>query len=133
RYLAVIPAEEGQQVTGQIALVVGGQGADDTEVDGNVLRVGGIADIDKDIARMHVGMEKTVAEYLGKEDLHPFFRQYLHIDARLFERGYVGNRNPVNAFHHQHRFVGVVPVDEGDVDQRGVLEIPAQLAGVGGF
>ena len=71
RHALVIALEEGEKILRQVVLVDVGERAHDAEIDGDVLAarvgVGG----DEDIARMHVGVEKAVAEHLGEEDLHP--------------------------------------------------------------
>src|SRR5690554_6057769 len=72
-HLAVIPAEEREQVAGQVALVVWRQGTHNAEIDGDVFRVGRVGDVDKNVARVHVGVEEAVPEHLGEENLHTFF------------------------------------------------------------
>src|SRR5690554_6001307 len=47
RHLAVIPAEERQQVAGQVALIVRGQGADNAEIDSDVFRVRRVGNVYK--------------------------------------------------------------------------------------
>ena len=116
--LAVIAAEKRQQIAGKIALVIRCKGTNDAEIDGNVLRVRGVADIHENIARVHVGVEETVPKNLGEEDLHPFLCQYFQIDAGFTKRRNVGNGDAVDALHDQNGLACVVPVDGGDINQR---------------
>jgi hypothetical protein len=51
--------------------------AHDAEIHGPVLAVLR----NEDIARVHVGMEKAVAERLREEDLHAVVRQQANVDA----------------------------------------------------
>src|SRR5690554_3058181 len=132
-HLAVIPAEERQQVAGQVAFIVRGQGSDNAEIDGNVFGIRRVGNVHKDVARVHVGVEEAVPEHLGEKDLHAFLGQHFHVHAGISQSVHIGNGNAVDALHHQYGLAGVIPVDEGDVDQLGVFEVATQLAGVGGF
>ncbi len=88
---------------------------------------------DKNIARMHIRMEEAVAEDLGEEDLHATFCQQLHINAMTLQRGYVWNRNAVDALHHHHGFAAVIGIDFRHIEHAAIFKIPAQLNGVGRF
>ena len=88
---------------------------------------------DEDVARVHIGMEKAVAEHLGEEDLHTPLRQQLHIGSLSLERLHVGHRNAVDALHHHHAFAAVIGVHFRHIQHRAVFEITPQLNGVGGF
>ena len=65
---AVIAPEKREEVLGEIVLVEVGQGADDAEIKRDVTIEVGPGGAHKDVARMHVGMEKAVAKDLGKKD-----------------------------------------------------------------
>src|SRR5690606_3892675 len=93
----------------------------------------GIVGTHKNVARMHVGVEEAVSEDLGEKDLHATLGQFFHVCALGLERLHIGNGGAVDALHDQHFGAGVVPVDFRNIDQGGVLEITAQLRGVGGF
>ena len=74
RHLAIVSLEDGQQVAGQILLVVPAQTADDGAVYGDVL--GGafiIRKCHKDIARVHVGVEEVVLKHLSKKEFDSGF------------------------------------------------------------
>ena len=74
RHPPVVAVEKGQQILGEISLVLGGQGPDDAEVHRDVAP----ARLHEDIAGVHVGVEEVVAKDLGEEDLHPAFPQQAH-------------------------------------------------------
>ena len=130
---AVVALEEGHQVARQVALVLGRKAADDAKVDGDVLRLPGVLARDEDVARVHVGVEEAVAEYLGKEDFHAAFGKLLHIGTLVGQRRQVGHRDALDALHHQYLVTAPVPVDLGNVDQLRIFKVAAQLGGVGGF
>ncbi len=130
---AVVALEEGQQVARKIVLIVRRQAADDAEVHCDVLRLPGVAARDENVARMHVGVEKSVAEYLGKEDLDARFGQLLHVCALVEQGFHVGHRQAADPLHDHHLVAAQVPVHLGDVQQRRVFEIAPQLRSVGGF
>ncbi len=88
---------------------------------------------DEDVARVHVGVEEAVAEYLGEEHLHPALGQQLHVGAVGLQRRNVGDRNAVDPLHHQHLLTAVLGEHLGHVERLGAGEVAAQLDGVGGF
>ena len=88
---------------------------------------------DEDVARVHVGVEEAVTEHLGKEDFDAAFGQFLHVSALVCEGGQIGHWNAVDPLHHQHLVATPVPVDAGDIQQLGALEVAPQLRGIGGF
>ena len=65
-HTAIIALEEGEEVLREVVLVDFVQRAHDAEVERNIAAV----QVHQDVARMHVGMEETVAEHLGEKDLH---------------------------------------------------------------
>ena len=132
-HLAVVAVEEGDKVFRQIALIFFVQRADDAAVDTDVLRIFRMLVADEDVAGMHIGVEETVAEHLSEEHLHTALGQQLHIDAVLLQRGNIGDRNAVNALHHQHGLAAVVGEHFRYVQHTALVEIAAQLNRIGGF
>ncbi|MNT85944.1 hypothetical protein D3C72_2261730 [compost metagenome] len=72
---------------------------------------------DEDVAGVHVGVEEAVTEHLGEEDLNPALRQQFHVGAVGLQRGYVGDRNAVDALHHQYLLAAVIRVDLGHIER----------------
>ena len=107
----IIAVEERNEVFRQVALIFFVQRPHDTAVDPDVLGVLRMVVANKNIAWMHVCVEKAVAEHLGEKDLHAAFRQQLHVRALRFQRLHVGNRDPVNPLHDHHVFATVIGVD----------------------
>ncbi len=133
RHLAVVALEEGHQVARQVILVFRCEAADDAEVHCDVLRVPRLLGADEDVAGVHVCMEEAVAEDLGEENLHAAFGELLHVGALFGQPGHVGDRHAVDALHHQYLRAAVIPVDLRHVEQRRILEVAPELAGVGGL
>nr|GFD13108.1 hypothetical protein [Tanacetum cinerariifolium] len=79
-----------------------GNAAHDAAVDGNVLRIPRRNGADEDVAGVHVGVEKAVAEHLGEEQLHATFGEFLHVGALIGQGRQIGDLNPVDALHHQY-------------------------------
>ena len=71
----VVAPEKGEEILRQVVLVDVGQRAHDAEIERDVLAARLGVDGNEDIARVHVGVEKTVAEHLGEEDLDAGARQ----------------------------------------------------------
>ena len=76
----IIAFEKGQKIFGEVVAIIARQRADNAEIDGNISRVIGLSRIDKNIAGMHIGVEKIVAKNLGKKDFHAPFGEQFHID-----------------------------------------------------
>ena len=87
---------------------------------GGIRRVRGI---DKYIAGMHVGVEKTVPEHLGKKYFHATFRQAFHIHAPFNQGRDVGYRHPLDALTDHDLPVCQWPVNLRYVDETAVPEI----------
>ncbi|MNQ73006.1 hypothetical protein D3C85_877250 [compost metagenome] len=132
-HLAVIPVEEGEEVLRQVALVFPVEGADYAAVDADPEWIVGVLIGDEDVAGMHVGVEEAVAEHLGEEHLHPALGQQLHVGTVGLQRRDVGDRNAVDALHHQHLLAAVIRVDLGHIERLRAGEVAPQLDGVGGF
>ena len=119
----VIAVEKGEEVDGEIAFVVVGQRADDAEIEGDVAVVGG----DQNITRVHIGMEKAVAEDLCEEDFHAVIGKFVQIDAVGFEFGDFRYGRAVHPFDGQH-VAGAVVVKHFRHNQHiAVLEVAASL------
>ncbi len=129
----IITLEEGKQVTGQIILIFRRQAADDAAVDGNVFRAPRVDRADENIAGVHVGVEETVAKYLGEEDFHTALGQQFHVGTLVGQPGHIGDLQAVDTLHDQHFGAAPVPVDLWHVEQVRAFEVATQLAGVGGF
>ena len=76
----VVALEECEKILRQVVLVDVGERAHDAEIERDVLRRSAR---DENIARMHVGVKKAVAEHLGEKDLHAGARQLRDVDALL--------------------------------------------------
>ena len=125
----VIAVEKGEEVDGEIAFVVVGQRADDAEIEGDVAVVGG----DQNVAGVHIGMEKAVAEDLCEEDFHAVIGKFVQIDAVGFEFGDFRYRRAVHPFDGQYVAGAVVVKHLGYNQHIAVLKITPELAGIGGF
>ena len=127
----VVAVEEREEVLGEIVLVALVERADDAEVDGGVLRLLRVGDVDEDVAGVHVGMKEIVAKHLREEDLDAVLREPLDVGARGAQRLHVVDGMPTMrsiaiTFGRQ-----IVPIDLGHVQQRRAREIAPQLRGVG--
>ena len=129
RHPAVVAVEEGEEVLGEVALVLLRQAAHDAEIHRDVARPIGMGAIDEDVARMHVGVEEVVAHQLGEEDLHPALGERPQIDAGGAQRIDVADRDPRDPLHHHHPAPRVLPVHFRHVEQIGALEVAPQLRG----
>ena len=69
--------------------------------------------IHKDIARVHIGVEKAVIKYLREKDFNAAFSENLHIDVGLVESGNVANGDAGNSFRDHESGCAVVPEDGG--------------------
>ena len=87
----------------------------------------------KNIAGVHIGMEKAVAEYLRKEHLYAALCQQLHVGILLFQRLDIGYGNTVDALHHQHIDTTVVRIHFRDIQHRAIFEVTPQLDGISRF
>ena len=130
---AVVAVEEGEEVFGEVVLVFGGERAHDAEVDGAVARRFGVSGVHEDVAGVHVGVEEAVAEDLGEKDFDAALGQHFEVGAGGVDGGFVGDVGGADALHHHHVFAAVAPVHFGNVEERRVFEVGAQLAGVRRF
>ena len=79
RDFAIVAVEEGNKVLSQIALVFTVERTHNAKIDGDIFGVFRVFGRNKDIARVHVCMEKTVAKYLSEEYFHTALGQFFHI------------------------------------------------------
>ena len=69
-HLTVVAVEERDEVLGQIPFIFFIQRPHNPAVDTDILRILRVLVAHEDIARVHVRMEKAVAEHLGEEHLY---------------------------------------------------------------
>ena len=122
----VVAAEEGKEVLGKIILVAVGQRADDAEIERDITAVCG----DKNVAGVHVGVEKTIAEYLGKKDFNAGGREFGEVDAISAQLVDLRNRRALHALHDHYGRGAPVPVNFRDDQQLRLTEIAPQLRGI---
>ncbi len=102
----------------------------DAEVDRGIARVLRVLDLHENIAGMHVGMEKIIAEHLREKDLDPVRRELGDIRARGTQPLEIVDDDSVDALHHHDVHPAVVPEDFRDVQQRRSGEVALQLGRV---
>ena len=85
RDAGVVTVEKRHEIFGQIMLVARLQSADDAEIHRRVARVLRIVDLHEDIAGVHVGVKKIVAEHLREKNLHAVFRELCVCSCRARE------------------------------------------------
>ena len=115
----VVAADEAVQDFGEEPPLLAPEPAHDAEIDGDERAVV----VDEEISRMHVGVEKAVAQRVRKK---------LWMSARASARGSnpsaarrarIGERHPVDPFHRHHFARGAVPVDRRRAEIRIVTGI----------
>ena len=129
----VVAPEEGHKVLRQILLVHLSQCADDAKVQRDVAAKGFGRQADLDVAGVHVGMKKAVAEHLGKKQRHPIARQLGDVHTRFAQAIHLANGHTVHALHDQDFGGAQVPPHLGDEHQVQPLHVAAQLGCTGGF
>ena len=129
----VVAAEKRREVLRQILFVELGERAHDAKVQRDVAAKGLGGQADHDVARVHVGVEKTVAKHLGEENRHPIARQLGNIDPGFAQRLHLADGHAVHALHHHHVGVAEVPENLGHQQQVQPFHVAAQLRGIGGL
>ena len=117
---AVVAGDEAEQDFGEEAPLLGTEPAHDAEIDRD--QPAGI--IQEQVAGMHVGVEKAVAQRMAQKALDHLAAEIGQVDLRLFQPGMVAERNAVDPFHGQDVVRGAVPVHRRDAKIRivpGVL------------
>ena len=122
----VVAAEEGKEVLGKIILVAVGQRADDAEIERDITAVRS----DKNVAGVHVGVEKTIAEYLGKKDFNAGGREFGEVDAIGAQLVDLRNRRALHALHDHDGRGAPVPVNFRDDQQLRLAKVAPQLRGI---
>ena len=105
----VIAAEKRGEVLRQVFFVELGQGADNAEIQRHIPTESGRCHTDLDISRVHVGVKKTIAKHLGKENSDAVTRQLRDVHARLPQSVHMADRQTVHAFHDNHFAGAVIP------------------------
>ena len=72
--------------------------------------------IDKQVAGMHVGMKKAVAQRMAQEGLNHRAREALEIQPTGFKQSAVGQWRRVDPFEREHIARGAVPIHRGDAE-----------------
>ena len=129
----VVAPEKSGEVLRQVFLVHLGERAHDAKVQRDVAPKGFGLQADLDVARVHVGVEKTVAKHLGEENRHTVARQLLDVDTGLAQALHLVDRYALHALHDQHLGRAEIPHHLGDEHQIHALHIAPQLGGVGGL
>ena len=119
--------ENSEQIARQIVKILFIELADNGAVHSNISRVIWLAAVHKNITRVHVGVKKTVAKYLGEENFNAAFSQQFQIDLFPLEGVNVANRHTVNALADHYVLAGQRPVHLRDVNQLAGLKVPLEL------
>ena len=109
----VVATEEGKEILREVIFVGISQCADDAEIEGDIATVRG----DEDVAGVHVGMEKTIAENLGEKDFDAGSRQFGEIDAIGAQPVDLRDRCALHALHDHHGRRAEIPVNFRDDQQ----------------
>ena len=133
RHTLVVTAEKRGEVLRKVLFVHLGQGADDAKVQRDVAAKGFRIEADLDIARVHIGMEKTIAKHLGEENRHTIARQFGNIHASIAQLLHLADGHAVHTLHHHHFGVAKVPKYLGHQHQIQPLHVAPQLGRIGGF
>ena len=105
----------------------------DAEIERDVATEALGRDAHLDVARVHVGVEETVAKHLREEDRDAVARQLRDVDPGIAQALHLADRHAVHAFHHDHALGAQVPDHFGHEDQVEALHVAAQLRGIGGL
>ena len=123
---AIVALEERHEVLRQILFVADGEGSHDAEIDTGIAPVAQ----HENIAGVHVGMKKCVAEHLRKKYFHAVAGQAFDVDVMFFQLLDVVDGNGVDALHHQHFFAAIIPKYFRHVKQAAVGEITLELTAI---
>ena len=129
----IIALEKREKILGEIMLVPGTQRADNPEVHRDIAGLRRVADIDENIAWVHVGVKEVVLEHLGEKYFHTVLGQFLHIRAGGVQRVHVADRHAADALHDQDIEAAILPVHLRHIQLVGACKISFQLRGVGRF
>jgi hypothetical protein len=127
----VILLKNGEQIPRQVIQVLVIDLANDGAVDRYVSGILGLGAIDKNIARVHIGVKETVAEYLREENFDAALCQQLDINLFALERFDVTDGHAVYSLADHDLLTRQWPVHLGNVDEITVLKVPPQLCSIG--
>ena len=127
----VVTPEKSREILRQIFFVEFCEGAHDAKVKGDVAPkcVGFQAHLN--VARMHIGMEKTVTKHLREEQGHTIPGQLRNVDARIAQAFYLADRYTDHTLHDDDFGVAKIPNHFGNQYQIQTVHIAAQLCRVG--
>ena len=126
---AVVAIKKREKVAREIILIERSQPPHNAEVVKNKapLRV------DMDIARMHIGVKKSIAENLREKNLDAVAGEAAQIDSGGGEGFGLRDGNAAQKLHHHRLARAKIPMDFRHARARVGGEIAAQLGAVGGF
>ena len=119
RHRLVIAIEKRGEIAGEIIFILVGKRTHDAEIDAGINAVLQ----HKNIAGMHVGMEKTIAKHLREKYFHAVRRESGDIDAVRPQLREVIDRQKIHALEHQRIAVGVIEIHFRHVKQCAVGKI----------
>ena len=129
----VIAPEKGQKILRQITFIVVGKGTNDTEIERDIatflVPIGG----HQNIARMHIRVEKTIAENLREKYLHAHAAQPWQVNAKRAQLIYLRHRGAPHALHHHDARGTPIPMYFRHQQQVGVQKIVTQLRAIRRF
>ena len=115
----IVPANESIEDFRQKPALLPAQPAHDAEIDGDdATRI-----INEEIALVHVGVEKSVAQRGAQKGLDQAARQCARIKSEPNQTLRIGHRDAVDPLHRHHFARGAVPVDGGRANVRIVCGI----------
>ena len=126
-HASIITPEERQKILCQIAPISISQGADNAKVHAHILANVVSVSSHRNVARMHVGVKKTIAEHLREKYFNAVAGQLFNVDASVAQLVDLVDWRGVQSLHHHHVLLAPVPVHFGHVEQRRAGEIAAQL------
>ena len=119
----IVAIKEREEVVGQVPLILRAQCANNAEINGSVFRFVGICHDHENISRMHVGVKKIVAKYLGEENFDAVLSEKLNVSPSLSKRRHVADRYAVDTLLYQHFGSAKIPVNVRDVKHIGAREV----------
>ena len=131
--LPVVAVEKSQQVLRQISLVLLGKRAHDGAVKTNVGWVFRVCDVNKHIARVHVGMKKVLPEHLGEEDFHAEKAELCKVHPGGLHDLHLVGGCAVYALHDHYFAPGEIPVHERNIEFARAQPVAAELRGIAGL
>ena len=127
RHPLIITIEKRQKIFCQITFIFTIQRTDNATINADILRIFWVLRINKNIAGVHIGMEKAITENLGEKHLHATFCQQFHISAVSFQCLNIRNLNPVNPLHHNQIAIAKIVIHFRNIQHRAIFKIAPQL------